>query len=720
MNLLQILLEELNDNQKNYLRYRLDGSRYKPDQHHTDMFDSYEKNNPNRIVLPYENTEISANNVDINIRQHLAKNGWGIHNYRAGLASRQSIDREGNPKLEVKKIGKILQETGGDKVNHPEMSDRLIKGEDGKPIYRDGRMVSEKVPQNLLHFYNNDPKRSSKSSSNIVISRDLDDIGGMSSGRTWEGDSCMRLPQGKVPEHTNHKIIKEDLKRSTLVAYSTKTGDDDIENPMGRTLIKQYHGKLKDGSYHTIYRTENKTYGNAPPEFRNQVESIISKHYPAINGISYKLSDSLYNDGRLEVSPIQTGLKKSGKETTNRNELGQLHDYVDENGVKQPAKVIKGELIEHYKNGKLHNENGAASIKKTHDGEIHYHAINGEYHRLGGKPAVEFIPNKPTDKKIEEYHVGGLRHRDGDLPAIDRNDDNGKLVAYYKFGMEHRDGGKVSSTDNNGFGDMTIRNTYGQLNSPTNNTPAIEYKNDTKHSKMYYKDDKLHRDNDLPAEHHIDGDEVTKKWYQHGKLKRDNDSKPHTIKYNKDTKEISEKQWNRPEGSKLPTSYNNDGDREIKTFSIKKDETGHIAKGLHLISTVKTKDNLVKQYLNKGTYSTHNITTDNNGIISHSVIGGGNRYLIVPDKHGNTHLIAHDNNIVITKDGETKLPFYKKSSADMNPIQHDSNDILDMVNNAHIMEHPINKKNLQKHFDIAISLGGEVAKRAKQLKKLVK
>ena len=56
----------------------------------------------------------------------------------------------------------------------------------------------------------------------------------------------------------------------------------------------------------------------------------------------------------------------------------------------------------------------------------------------------------------------------------------------------------------------------------------------------------------------------------------------------------------------------------------------------------------------------------------------------------------------------------------MNPIQHDSNDILDMANNAHIMEHPINKKNLQKHFDIAISLGGEVAKRAKQLKKLVK
>jgi hypothetical protein len=155
------------------------------------------------------------------------------------------IDRDGNPKLEVKKIGKILQETGADKINHPEMNDRLIKGSDGRPLVgADGRYKSEKVPQSLLHFYNNDPKRSSKGSSNITISRDKEDIAGMSSGRTWEGNSCMRLPFGQIHEHGNHLKIKHDLKHGTLIAYSTKHGDDNIEKPMGRVLIKAYHADL--------------------------------------------------------------------------------------------------------------------------------------------------------------------------------------------------------------------------------------------------------------------------------------------------------------------------------------------------------------------------------------------------------------------------------------------------------------------------------------------
>ncbi len=39
-------------------------------------------------------------------------------------------------------------------------------------------------------------------------------------------------------------------------------------------------------------------------------------------------------------------------------------------------------------------------------------------------------------------------------------------------------------------------------------------------TKYWYKDDRYHRDNDLPACEYSDG---TKYWYQHGKLHRDND-----------------------------------------------------------------------------------------------------------------------------------------------------------------------------------------------------
>ncbi len=128
--------------------------------------------------------------VDSQIKFHLKSHGWDIHNYHAGLASRQSTDREGNDKLEVRKIGKVLQQTGGDKVYHTQLRDRLIKGSDGRPLVGDdGRYKSEQVKQSLSDFYNSDQIRdSSKSEHNIVISSDLDDIGGMTSGRDWEDD----------------------------------------------------------------------------------------------------------------------------------------------------------------------------------------------------------------------------------------------------------------------------------------------------------------------------------------------------------------------------------------------------------------------------------------------------------------------------------------------------------------------------------------------------
>ena len=339
MKLLNTLLEELNQLQREYVDNELGGNRYNPEDHHKDMFDSYEKTNPHRIVLPYDNKLLTNNEIDMNIRQHLAKHGWGIHDYHAGLASRQSINREGNDKLEVRKIGKILQDTGADKINHPEMSDRLIKGSDGKPLVGgDGRYKSEKVPQSLLHFYNNDPKRSSKASSNIVISRDKEDIAGMSSGRSWEMSSCMRLPYG-ILQHTlgNHRYIKDDLQKGTLIAYSAKRGDDDIQSPMGRVLIKAFHSKLPNGDEHTIYRTEQKPYGDPPSDFKNQVESLMQKHYPAKSGRVYKIDSDLYNDGRAEIQPVKIGLHKGYDGTNNYNSNGKLHDYVDENGVKQPA-----------------------------------------------------------------------------------------------------------------------------------------------------------------------------------------------------------------------------------------------------------------------------------------------------------------------------------------------------------------------------------------------
>ena len=53
-----------------------------------------------------------------------------------------------------------------------------------------------------------------KNGSNITISRGMEDIAGMTSGRTWEADSCMRLPYSDTPARTMHKHIKSDFKRA--------------------------------------------------------------------------------------------------------------------------------------------------------------------------------------------------------------------------------------------------------------------------------------------------------------------------------------------------------------------------------------------------------------------------------------------------------------------------------------------------------------------------
>lgn len=85
----------------------------------------------------------------------------------------------------------------------------------------------------------------------VVISRLGKDIAGMTSGRKWEDESCMRLPlPGENPEiygGAYHYAVDQDVVRGTLVAYyldeTDKETDEskEIENPIGRMLIKPYY-----------------------------------------------------------------------------------------------------------------------------------------------------------------------------------------------------------------------------------------------------------------------------------------------------------------------------------------------------------------------------------------------------------------------------------------------------------------------------------------------
>jgi len=79
----------------------------------------------------------------------------------------------------------------------------------------------------------------------------------------------------------------------------------------------------------------------------------------------------------------------------------------------------------------------------------------------------------------KEWRADGKLHRDGDLPAVER--DNGDKE-WWKNGVLHRDGDK----------------------------PALEFSDG---GKQWCKNDELHRDNDLPAVIRANGE---KEWWKNG------------------------------------------------------------------------------------------------------------------------------------------------------------------------------------------------------------
>lgn len=546
MSLLESLMEALNKKQEAYVD-KLKGN-YSPETAHIEVFDQYPKKHPDRIVLPIERLKID---VDKTVRQHLAKNGWGVHNYTAGLAGRYITDKNGNQKLQLKSIGKILNETGADNIKHPEMLDRLKKDSTGKPLTgEDGRFISEKVPQSILHFYNNDKNRASTNNEmNMAISRDVNDIGGMSSGRAWESSSCMRLPHtssdvAKCKETMlQHKLIKGDFKHHTLAVYAIKKGDDDIENPVARILLK----KFISSKGHAIYRTDSSdVYGNEPKGFEESVNKFAEHHWPAEPKTQYMLANGLYKEEyrpNIAQTPNNIGYVEQFNGHSHFNKQGKLHDFIDENGVQKPAKYEKtadAEITKHFKDGKLHNENGPASTIINKQGTMTHYAIDGKYHNPAG-PAVK-LESKNGDIH-EEYHIDGMFHREGNLPALNIKNKNKTLQIYSRYGLEHRDGDKPSYIEKNdtGLNEINVKyHKFGELHRD-GDKPAVFHAMTANgkilmKTKSYYKHGLLNRDNDLPTEITTDGmGRITKKWHKDGKLHREN-GKPAILSYDRETK----------------------------------------------------------------------------------------------------------------------------------------------------------------------------------------
>lgn len=115
-----------------------------------------------------------------------------------------------------------------DYIMHTQRGDKTRTAKIGKAI---------KDNQELMNKFATDPLRlTSKLDTKklmIVLSNHSYDIAGMSTDRKWT--SCMNIITG-----SNAKWVKEDIKWGTVVAYLIEADDKNIENPLGRILIKPY------------------------------------------------------------------------------------------------------------------------------------------------------------------------------------------------------------------------------------------------------------------------------------------------------------------------------------------------------------------------------------------------------------------------------------------------------------------------------------------------
>jgi hypothetical protein len=151
----------------------------------------------------------------------------------------------------------------------------------------------------LLQAYNQDPVRlqgqMTKKKKLIVMSTANYDIAGMTQGRSWENESCMRLDSAYGQGGT---FVHCDILFGTIVVYLVNEDDKNIENPLGRTLVKPYiniSGPERD----VYYATDPKEYGGQTG-FNDLIDKIFRDLQEGKEG-RFRLHHRLSNQGRGEV-----------------------------------------------------------------------------------------------------------------------------------------------------------------------------------------------------------------------------------------------------------------------------------------------------------------------------------------------------------------------------------------------------------------------------------
>ena len=466
---------------------------------HDELFYKHTGNaNSERLVspVPSERNHIEPSPV---VKLWLENNGYSTDKYHDKVASR-------------------IEENG--------------RGEARERVYRIGGLLQKSAPSHIRKAFESDPSiASSKNEMQMVVSREKYDIGGMTSGRRWNGQSCMRLPgdDASHPEslkraaeesHSDleeykkqggyyHKKIKYDFRHGTLVGYFTKKGDDEAHDPAARVLFKKMVGVNETGDRHVIFRPEDKVYGNESSSFKKHAEKFANENWPSKEGYNYEMPIDLYHDTSIDFEHFADGKHEDGDE------------------------------VKYYKNSKLHspdNDTPSQKYKTWNDSTITKFHNEGVLHRDGDKPAYQET-DKEGNVNDKRYYKNGLPHRDGDKPAQIIKRHGRTIERWMQYGIAHRDGNNPSVVESkNGKVIRAEYHKYGELHTDTD-TPS--YFNAESGIYNWHKHGEIHRDGDKPAEiiegsaHDFDSDNDMKErillWKKNGNCSREG-GKPTYVK----------------------------------------------------------------------------------------------------------------------------------------------------------------------------------------------
>ncbi|AFH14745.1 hypothetical protein LU11_gp214 [Pseudomonas phage Lu11] len=185
------------------------------------------------------------------------------------------------------------------------LAKKCVKASDKeqKNVFNIGKVIA-KDPHAKAAFDNDPQLQNSKTSEiKIVVSCHPYDIIGMSTGRDWDKQSCMRLDDGyrNVGDAgAYHRHVEHDVAEGTLVAYAIRASDTNIQKPLGRCLIKPFlnsDGYEEGGEHHILFRRETAIYGNGVPGFGRALNLFLHKLNAKVPSGYYERVQSLYDDG---------------------------------------------------------------------------------------------------------------------------------------------------------------------------------------------------------------------------------------------------------------------------------------------------------------------------------------------------------------------------------------------------------------------------------------